>query len=100
MREMRDQREIQTLDAIIDALNGAQYARAVDLCAQRIKSVQRAKGDKGSWEKSSLLELLPHRRHQHGVGGGACAHPVKSNTRRARAGCALLAPAGGWRPTC
>lgn len=48
-----------TLGLLVHAINSADYAEAVDIAAQRIKAVQRAKDPKGNWEKASLLELLP-----------------------------------------
>lgn len=59
LKELRDTREVQTLGLLVDAISAGEYARAVDVAAQRIKAVQRAKDPKSNWEKASLLELLP-----------------------------------------
>ena len=59
LKETRDQREVQTLAQILDAINKSDLPRAADLVAQRIKAVQRAKDGKGTGEKAALLELLP-----------------------------------------
>ena len=57
--ETRDQREIMTLAAIMDAVNKKQLAAAMDTVVQRILSIQTAKGSKeGTWAKSELLELI------------------------------------------
>eukprot|EP00971_Amphidinium_carterae_P325574 6455927-Amphidinium_carterae.1 len=59
LSEVRDQREAQTLAAAMDRINRNQLAEAMDLIAQRLISIQKAKASKGSsWEKSEALELI------------------------------------------
>ena len=56
--ETRDQREIATLAAIMDAVNGKQLAEAVDIFSQRIVANQRAKARGSSWSEAENLELV------------------------------------------
>lgn len=58
LKEVRDQREIQTLMLILQKLNEDQVEQAADVIAQRAKSLLVAKTAKGSWEKSATIELL------------------------------------------
>jgi hypothetical protein len=58
LTERRDQREIQTLMMVMAKVSDGEYAHAVDVIAQRAKSLLQAKSTKGSWEKSQVIELL------------------------------------------
>ena len=59
LKEMRDIREVQSLSAVLLALNTNNIPRAVDMVCQRIREIKQAKGAGGSWEKAELLSLLP-----------------------------------------
>lgn len=59
LRGLRDIRELETSGLLVDASNSEQYACAIELVAQRLNSVHGAKDPKGSWQRASLLELLP-----------------------------------------
>ena len=67
LTELRDQREVQTLALVMDLINGQDLATAMDVLAQRIIAIQRAKSKGGSWEKAEAAELLA------GTGGGVAA---------------------------
>ena len=67
LTELRDQREVQTLALVMDLINGQDLATAMDVLAQRIIAIQRAKSKGGSWEKAEAAELLT------GTGGGVAA---------------------------
>ena len=67
LTELRDQREVQTLALVIDLINARDLATAMDVLAQRIIAIQRAKTKGGSWEKAETVELLT------GTGGGVAA---------------------------
>ena len=57
--EVRDNKEILTLALVLDLVNGNDLEAALDVLAQRILAVQRAKQKGGSWEKAAGLFLLP-----------------------------------------
>ena len=67
LTELRDQREVQTLALVMDLINAQDLATAMDVLAQRIIAIQRAKAKGGSWEKAEAAELLA------GTGGGVAA---------------------------
>ncbi len=67
LSEIRDQREVQTLALVMDLVNTDDLAAAMDVLAQRIIAVQRAKSKGGNWDKAENVELLA------GVGSGAAA---------------------------
>ena len=58
LKELRDTREMQTLMLVLSRLCEDRVEEAVDVIAQRAKSILSAKSPKGSWEKSQVLELL------------------------------------------
>jgi hypothetical protein len=58
LKEVRDQREVATLTAILKRLGSDRIPEAADIIAQRIKSVLLAKGKNGSWDKSGIIELI------------------------------------------
>ena len=59
LKELRDLREVQSLNLMLTHLQHHRLPEAVDVAAQRIKSILMAKQPKGSWDKSTLVELLP-----------------------------------------
>ena len=73
--ETRDQREIATLAAVMDAVNGRMLAEAMDILSQRIVAIQRAKTSGSSWAKAENLELVIS-----GAGAGATAGMLKLTT--------------------
>ena len=58
LKEVRDLREMQTLMAVLARISDNRLPEAVDILAQRAKSILTAKAPKGSWEKSQVLELV------------------------------------------
>ena len=58
LKEVRDQREVQTLCAAMQRITRDEVPQALDLMSQRIKSILLAKSSKGSWEKAQNIELL------------------------------------------
>ena len=60
LTDVRDVREAMTVAMVMDCLNRAEIARAMDVLAQRLLALQCAKAKKGgSWEKAEALELIP-----------------------------------------
>lgn len=59
LKEIRDVREVQCLSKIIGELNANKVPVAVDVAAQRIKDILLAKRSGSSWEKASLILLMP-----------------------------------------
>ena len=59
LKDIRDQREVQTLALVMSKLNAGKLDEAADTLSQRIKAIMSAKAAKGTWEKSQLIELLP-----------------------------------------
>ena len=58
-KEVRDQRELLTVAAAIDAVNRNDLAEALDLLVQRLLAIQMAKKDGGGgWAKAEALELV------------------------------------------
>jgi hypothetical protein len=57
--KLRNSREMYTLCVLLDHLARGRTRRAADLAAQRLKAIERAMCDKGSWEAAQFLELLP-----------------------------------------
>ena len=55
----RNSREMFTLSVLLDHLARGRTRRAADLAAQRMKAIERAMRDKGSWDAAQYLELLP-----------------------------------------
>ena len=64
LSEVRDQRELATLCAVLDGVNRQEIGQALDIIVCRIFALVSAKGKGGNWEKASRLEL---------VGGSAAA---------------------------
>ena len=58
LKEVRDQREVQTLCAAMAKLQRQEVPAALDILSQRIKAILLAKTAKGSWEKAQTIELL------------------------------------------
>eukprot|EP00974_Lingulodinium_polyedra_P027854 2690793-Lingulodinium_polyedra.AAC.1 len=58
LTELRDQREVQTLAAAMDAMNSRELSRAMDILACRIGAIQKAKEKGSSWEKAERIELV------------------------------------------
>ena len=58
LTEVRDQREAQTLAAVMDCVNNREMAQAMDIMTQRITALQKAKAKGGSWDKAGNLELV------------------------------------------
>jgi len=67
LTEVRDQREVATLAAAMDAVNSRCLEDVMDIMAQRILAIQQAKKKGGSWEKAEAIELVT------GMGTGATA---------------------------
>ena len=59
LREIRDQREVQYLTKILLELGRNRLELVADLLAMRIREILSAKKDGGSWDKVSVLSLLP-----------------------------------------
>jgi hypothetical protein len=57
--KLHNSREMYTLCVLLDHLARGRTRRAADLAAQRLKAIERAMCDKGSWEAAQFLELLP-----------------------------------------
>ena len=57
LTELRDQREVLTIAAVMDAINTKDLEIAMDILAQRVVAVQQAKSKGGTWEKAEKLEL-------------------------------------------
>lgn len=68
VNELRDQREVATLAAILDHVNLGEIEQALDVLVQRIQSIQLAKQKGSSWEKSERIELI--------ATGAACLAPA------------------------
>ena len=59
LTEVRDLREVQTIATAMDMINRRELSQAMDVLAQRVVSIQRAKQKGGTWEAAELLELMP-----------------------------------------
>ena len=59
LKDIRDQREAQTLAQILQHLLQDRLEEAADTIAQRVKAILMAKSEKGSWAKATQVELLP-----------------------------------------
>jgi hypothetical protein len=59
LKEIRDQREVSYLTKILLELGHNKLAVVADLLVARIREIIAAKRDGGSWEKASVLSLLP-----------------------------------------
>jgi len=69
VKEVRDQREMQTIAAVMDSINRQDVAEALDLLTQRLLAVQAAKREGGgSWAKAEALELIPGAAGSTGAG--------------------------------
>ena len=58
LSEQRDLKEVYTLATVMDLVNNQDLSAAMDVMAQRIIAIQRAKTKGGSWEKAEAVELL------------------------------------------
>ena len=58
LSEIRDQRELSTIMATMDAVNRRDLAKAMDILSMRVCALQRAKSKGGSWEKAQQIELI------------------------------------------
>ena len=57
LSELRDLREVMTLAAVMDAVNGDALEEAMDILGQRMLAIQQAKKKGGTWEKAEAIEL-------------------------------------------
>ena len=58
LKELRHQREAQTLAAIMDHINNDRVAQAMYVAAMKLTALTTAKSTGGSWEKASRMELV------------------------------------------
>jgi hypothetical protein len=57
--ELRDQKEICDLGAVMDCINADDLSMAMDILAQRIEAIRVAKSGKtGNWDKANGIELV------------------------------------------
>ena len=59
LKEIRDQREVSFLCRLLLELGHNRLPLAADLMAMRIREILLAKRDGSSWDKASVLSLLP-----------------------------------------
>ena len=59
LKEPRDIKEAQLLAKIITELGAARYAHAADLLCQRVRELLLAKKEGSSWDKASVVSLMP-----------------------------------------
>eukprot|EP00974_Lingulodinium_polyedra_P108820 10532385-Lingulodinium_polyedra.AAC.1 len=57
--DVRDQREVLTLAAILDHINADELACALDTLVQRVHAIQAAKSKGGKWDDAQRMELIP-----------------------------------------
>ena len=58
LTETRDLREVATLSYIMDMINVGDLETAMDVIAQRIMAIQKAKSAGSNWKKAEALELV------------------------------------------
>eukprot|EP00974_Lingulodinium_polyedra_P101987 9876940-Lingulodinium_polyedra.AAC.1 len=59
LKDVRDVREAHLLGVLLSELGKDRLAVAADLIAMRLRELRAAKKEGGSWEKASVLSLLP-----------------------------------------
>ena len=69
LNDVRDQREVATLIALMDKIQAYEVEEAMDIMVQRIVAIQEAKEKAGSWDKASKFEFV-------GPTGEVYGHPV------------------------
>ena len=67
VKELRDQREVAFMCKLLLELGHKRYGHAVDLMAMRVREILMAKKDGSSWEKASLISLLPGSHGAHSL---------------------------------
>jgi hypothetical protein len=58
LTEVRDLREVATLAAVMDYINSRDLGTAMDIIAQRVVAIQKAKSTGSDWKKAEALELV------------------------------------------
>ena len=69
VKEIRDQKEVAFLCKLLLEVGHRRLGSAADLMAMRVREIMLAKRDGSSWDKASVLSLLP------GVHGGHAVIP-------------------------
>ena len=59
LKDVRDQKELLFLPKLLKDIGGSRLPAAADLICMRIRELRQAKAEGGSWEKASVLSLMP-----------------------------------------